>query len=113
MKEKTKKRKASKDEVYKVYLRCDQGERYIDKSRPGQRIRDTGTQLIGYLFSITGNLQEDDSWLLEVRNSEHNHPHSTYASDHLVHQQLTSTMRQSVATMTASGTQPREILSSL
>ena len=110
VKERTKKRK--NHQVYKIYLKCDPGGIYIDKSKPGQRTRDTGTRLTGCPFSITANLQEDKQWLLEVCNSEHNHP-PIDASGHSVHRQLKETAQASVANMTAAGIEPRQIRSSL
>lgn len=51
----------------------------------------------------------------EVRNSEHNHFPSVYASGHPAHRQvsLTTNVRQSIADMTTAGVQPRQILCSL
>lgn len=51
VKERTKKRKTGK--VYKLYLKCDHGGTYTDKTKPGQRIRDTATRLTGCPFSLT------------------------------------------------------------
>ena len=110
VKERTKKRKSG--QVYKIYLKCDRGGTYVDKSKPGQRTRDIGTRLTGCPFSITANLQENDQWLLEIRNSEHNHP-SIDACGHPIHRHLTETAKTSVANVTAAGIEPRQILSSL
>lgn len=113
VKERTKKNKDNK--VYKVYLRYDRGGKYVDKSQPGRRTRDTGTRLINCPFPVTGTVQENGFWKVEARNAEHNHFPSLFASGHSAHRQLSLTInvRQSIADMITAGIQPRPILSSL
>ena len=110
VKQRTKKRK-NNGQVYKIYLKCDRGGTYVDKSKPGQRIRDTGTRLTGCPFSLTANLQDGNQWLLEVRDPEHNHP-PIDAPGHPVHRHLTEVAKVQVANLTAAGAEPRQILSS-
>jgi hypothetical protein len=97
-----------------AYIGCDRGGQY--RARYGikddTRIRDTGTRLIGCLFSIRGAVK-DNIWTFKIRNPEHNHSPSIYPIAHPIHRRLPNELITQVKTMSASGTAPREIMTTL
>ncbi|XP_058185926.1 PKS-NRPS hybrid synthetase cheA-like [Rhododendron vialii] len=73
-------------------------------------------ELLGTLrdfFSMQGKRHADGFWVLEVKNSSHNHEPSSDMSGHPSCRRLSKEEIMSIEKMTRSGVPPRQILSSL
>jgi MULE transposase domain len=96
-----------------VVLGCDRGGSYRNthKISTFQRQRLKKSRLIGCPFKIRGKVLSDGLWVVEMKNSTHNHEPAHDISEHS--QRLTRDEIESIEEMTKSGLTPRQILKAL
>ncbi|XP_028124692.1 PKS-NRPS hybrid synthetase CHGG_01239-like [Camellia sinensis] len=106
--------KNSKKDRY-VTIGCDRGGCYRNKSHVPMehRQRQMATHLINCPFEIQSKRQSDGFWVLEVKNSSHNHKPSSDMSGHPYCRRLSREGVLSIEEMTRSGIPSPQILSSL
>ncbi|KAK9749122.1 hypothetical protein RND81_02G103800 [Saponaria officinalis] len=106
--------KNSKKDVC-VTIGCDRGGVYRDRRKNPllSRKRETSTRLTNCPFKIQRNKKSDGLWTLELNEISHNHDASKDMSSHPSCRRLTKTEILEVETLSTSGVQPRNILSSL
>ncbi|CAG8458404.1 9522_t:CDS:2 [Cetraspora pellucida] len=92
-----------------MILRCDRGGVY-NSSKIHQR--QTSTRLIDCPFELYA-ARCDNLWYIRVRDSSHNHDPSEDLSGHPMSRRLTKQQLVNVEEMTASGSRPREIISTI
>jgi hypothetical protein len=96
-----------------IYYYCDRLGVY--KAHHGlnevNRLRDPGTRLTDCPFLVRANLK-DEIWTIKVRNGNYNHP-ATSPVAHPIHRRPPQEIVKQVADLTASGSTPREIVSTV
>ncbi|XP_004288501.1 PREDICTED: methylmalonate-semialdehyde dehydrogenase [acylating], mitochondrial-like [Fragaria vesca subsp. vesca] len=105
-------KKSRKDR--RVILGCDRGgvyrnRRKIDESK---RKRKANSRLINCPFEAIGK-REDDSWVLTIRNGEHNHEALKDMSEHPYSRRFTEEEVRQIKQMTEAGIKPRLVLKAL
>nr|CAG8652006.1 14323_t:CDS:1 [Entrophospora candida] len=100
--------------VKNVTLCCDRGGSYRNSLNltDDLRCRQTASRLLDCPFELHGT-RRNGVWFLEVRNSEHNHEASEDMSGHPIARRLNTEQRELVQQMSAAGSHPREILSTI
>ncbi|CAJ0824060.1 6002_t:CDS:2 [Entrophospora sp. SA101] len=100
--------------VKNVTLRCDRGGSYRNSLNltDDLRHRQTASRFLDCPFELHGT-RRNGVWFLEVRNSEHNHEASEDMSGHPITRRLNTEQRELVQQMSAAGSHPREILSTI
>lgn len=98
-----------------VVLGCDRGGSYRNthKISAVQRQRLKKSRLIGCPFKIRGKIQTDGFWVVEMKNSTHNHEPFNDISEHPLSRRLTGDEIVTIEDMTKSGLTPRQILKAL
>ncbi|XP_012454728.1 methylmalonate-semialdehyde dehydrogenase [acylating], mitochondrial [Gossypium raimondii] len=105
-------KKSRKDR--RVILGCDRGgiyrnRRKIDESK---RKRKACSRLINCPFEAIGK-KEDDSWVLTIKNGEHNHEPLKDMSEHPYSRRFTEEEIRQIKLMTEAGIKPRQVLKAL
>ncbi|CAJ0752946.1 11882_t:CDS:2, partial [Entrophospora sp. SA101] len=97
-----------------VTLRCDRGGSYRNSLNLTDDLyhRQTVSRLLDCPFELHGT-RCNGVWFLEVHNSEHNHEASEDMSGHPITHRLNTEQRELVQQMSATGSHPREILSTI
>ncbi|CAJ0765521.1 11704_t:CDS:2 [Entrophospora sp. SA101] len=100
--------------VKNVTLRCDRGGSYRNSLNltDDLRRRQTASRFLDCPFELHGT-RRNGVWFLEVRNSEHNHEASEDMSGHPITHRLNTEQRELVQQMSAAGSHPCEILSTI
>ncbi|CAJ0638733.1 16569_t:CDS:2 [Entrophospora sp. SA101] len=100
--------------VKNVTLRYDRGGSYRNSLNltDDLRRRQTASRLLDCPFELHGT-RRNGVWFLEVRNSEHNHKASEDMSGHPITRRLNTEQRELVQQMSAAGSHPHEILSTI
>ena len=104
----------AKGEIKNVTMRCDRGGSYRNRLNltADSRRRQTASRLLDCPFELFGT-RRNDVWYLKIRNSEHNHEVSEDMSGHPIARRLNTEQQEQVRQMSAAGSQPRQILSTI
>lgn len=104
-------KRAKNGHIKTIYVKCSRGGEYQD--RVIERTRQGSTILTDCPFSIVLQLQEDDTWLVDIRERRHNHdpsPISTHSAHR--HRQVLEHTTQIEAQL-KNGIDTRHIIASL
>ncbi|XP_077231283.1 uncharacterized protein LOC143864261 isoform X2 [Tasmannia lanceolata] len=99
----------------RVTLGCDRGgvRRSRKSSSTNHRRRKIGSRLINCPFKMEGRKKIDGSWMLKIKNGEHNHDALEDMSCHPFNRRFSEEEVLHIKEMTAAGVQPREMLTTL
>ncbi|CAG8809284.1 19847_t:CDS:2, partial [Cetraspora pellucida] len=107
-------RKNQRGELKNMDICCDKGGVYNSSSGPDEetRCRQGSFRLINCPYELRA-ARRNNEWHLEVYNNEHNHIFDNDISGHPIARQLSEQQLETVTAMTAAGSRPREIVSTL
>ncbi|XP_077219971.1 PKS-NRPS hybrid synthetase cheA-like [Tasmannia lanceolata] len=99
----------------RVTLGCDRGgvRRSRKSSSANHRQRKIGSRLINCPFKMEGRKKTDGSWVLKIKNGEHNHEALEDMSCHPFNRRFSEEEVLHIKEMIAAGVQPREMLTTL
>jgi hypothetical protein len=96
-----------------VTLGCDRSGQYDARGlNDTNRIRDTGSRLIGCPFSVCGKLK-NTVLTVKVCNPDHNHETSSTPMAHSIYRRLPAVMREHIKDLSTSGITAKEIMTDI
>ncbi|KAM7529380.1 hypothetical protein LguiB_032790 [Lonicera macranthoides] len=98
----------------RVILGCDRGGVYRNRRKieESKRKRKASSRLINCPFEAIGK-REDDTWVLTIKNGEHNHEALRDMSEHPYSRRFTEEEVRQIKLMTEAGVKPRQVLKAL
>ncbi|KAL9394234.1 hypothetical protein Peur_013519 [Populus x canadensis] len=98
----------------RVILGCDRGGIYRNRRKidESQRKRKACSRLINCPFEAIGK-KEDDMWVLNIKNGEHNHEPLKDMSEHPYSRRFSEEEVRQIRMMTEAGVKPRQVLKAL
>ncbi|XP_011005312.1 PREDICTED: methylmalonate-semialdehyde dehydrogenase [acylating], mitochondrial-like isoform X2 [Populus euphratica] len=98
----------------RVILGCDRGGMYRNRRKidESQRKRKACSRLINCPFEAVGK-KEDDMWVLNIKNGEHNHEPLKDMSEHPYSRRFSEEEVRQIRMMTEAGVKPRQVLKAL
>ncbi|XP_077246723.1 PKS-NRPS hybrid synthetase cheA-like isoform X2 [Tasmannia lanceolata] len=97
----------------RVILGCDRGGTYRSRSSSNHRQRKICSRLINCPFKVEGTRKIDGSWILKVKNGEHNHEALEGISGHPFSRRFSKEEVLQIKEMIAAGIQPRQMVTTL
>ncbi|KAL2531280.1 Methylmalonate-semialdehyde dehydrogenase (CoA acylating) [Abeliophyllum distichum] len=99
----------------RVLLGCDRGGVYRNRRKieESKRKRKVSSRLINCPFEAVGKKDEDDVWVLTIKNGEHNHEPLKDMSEHPYSRRFTEEEVWQIKLMTEAGIKPRQVLKAL
>ena len=99
----------------RVILGCDRGGVYRNRRKvdEGKRKRKASSKLINCPFEAVGKREDDGTWVLVVKNGDHNHEPLKDMSDHPYSRRFTEEEVRRIKSMTEAGVKPRQMLKAL